>query len=62
MDSNIDLGLKLEETNRTLEISSVVGIVAGFALMIPAFFVADLAYLAMPGLAVLVPSLLYTAR
>ena len=50
------------DTNPTLEASSVFGIVAGMGLMMPAFFVAELAVLALPAFALLVPSLLYGTR
>jgi len=50
------------ESNRTLEASSLFGIMAGVGLMMPAFFVAELAFLAVPAFAMLVPGLLYGTR
>lgn len=50
------------QSNRLLDASSLLGIVAGMGLMLPAFFVAELAFLAAPAFAVLVPSVLYGTR
>jgi len=50
------------QDERVLEISSLVGIMGGVGLMLPAFFVAELAFLALPAFAILVPSLLYGTR
>lgn len=50
------------QSNPVLEASSLLGIAAGVGLMLPAFFVAELAFLALPAFAVLVPSLLYGTR
>jgi hypothetical protein len=44
------------------DLSSLVGIVAGFGLLLPAFLVPELRMLAIPGFAVLLPSLLYCTR
>jgi len=52
----------IPESNRVLEASSLAGIMGGVALMLPAFFVAELAFLALPAFALLVPSLLYGTR
>ena len=50
------------ENERFLEASSLLGITASVGMLMPAFFMAELAFLALPGLALLVPSLLYGTR
>jgi hypothetical protein len=50
------------QNNRVLEASSLLGIVAGFGLMVPTFFIAELGLLALPGFVLLLPSLLYGLR
>lgn len=45
-----------------LDASALIGIVAGFAMLLPAFFVPELRFLALPAFVVLVPSLLFGAR
>lgn len=52
----------MEETNRFYEAGSVVGITSGITVMLVAFFMAEVSFLAIPGLTVLVPSLLYATR
>lgn len=54
--------LLMEETNRFYEAGSVVGITSGITVMLVAFFMAEVSFLAIPGLTVLVPSLLYATR
>jgi hypothetical protein len=50
------------EVNRTLEAASLFGITSGLGLMISAFFVGELGFLAAPAFLMLVPSLLYGTR
>ena len=52
----------MDGSNRILEMSSLLGIGASMGLMIPAFFVVELGFLAAPAMAILVPSLLYGTR
>ncbi len=47
---------------RVLEVSSLLGIVAAFGVMVPAFFVPDLALLAVPAFVLLIVSLLLGTR
>lgn len=42
--------------------TSLVGIGAGLALLLPAFLVPDLMILAIPAFGILIPSLLYCTR
>ena len=49
-------------TNPALGASSLVGIVAGVGLLVPAAFVPGIEALALPAFLVLLPSLLYTLR
>ena len=48
--------------NQTLDVSSVVGMVAGMGLLLPAYVVPDLWFLALPAFLILVPSLLFGMR
>lgn len=49
-------------SQRVVDTSSLLGILAGMAMLLPAVFVPEIRYLAVPGLAVLVPSLLFGMR
>lgn len=54
MNANID--------RRNLDATSVVGILTGFGLLVPAIFVPELRMLAVPASMVLLPSLLIGMR
>jgi hypothetical protein len=49
-------------SEQILDLSSILGIVAGTAMLMPAFFVPELRLMAIPACAVLLPSLLCGTR
>jgi hypothetical protein len=49
-------------TQRTLDVSSFVGVAVGIGLLIPSFMVAELAFLAAPASALLVLGLMFESR
>ena len=56
--------MKIERTDRgtTMDRYSLMGILAGFGMLLPAFMGPDIRMLALPALGVLVPSMLYGLR
>ena len=49
-------------SERTLEASALLGILAGLGMLIPAFLVPEIGFLALPALLLLLPSLLFALR
>lgn len=48
--------------NPTLDVSSMLGVLIGFGMLVPAMFVPDLRFLSVPAAVVLLPSLLFCMR
>jgi hypothetical protein len=48
--------------SRALDVTSLVGILAGFGMLVPAIFVPELRFLSVPAFVVLLPSLLIGTR
>ena len=54
--------MKTITDSKVLENATFFGVVGGLAMLVVCYFAADLRFLAVPALAVLVPSFLYGMR
>jgi len=54
--------MKSIRSDQVLDVSALVGIVAAMALMVPAFFVAEMGALAVPAFVLLLASMLCGTR